>query len=175
MGSGRVGKSTTVVQYVQNIFVEKYDPTIEDTFVKVSKIKGINLTLQILDTAGTEKFTAMRDLCMKDGEGFLLVYSLAHKSTFTDLNDIRDQIVRVKDNEDFPLLLIGNKCDLERRDVTRKEGEELAKIWKCSFFETSAKVNINVREAFEDLVIQILKRRKQDSAPRKKKEKCFIF
>jgi small GTP-binding protein len=72
------------------------DPTIEDSYRKNIEVDGIQCLLEILDTAGTEQFTAMRDLYMKDGQGFVLVFSIVAKSTFTDLNDIRDQIVRVK-------------------------------------------------------------------------------
>lgn len=68
--------------------------------------------LEILDTAGTEQFTAMRDLYMKNGQGFVLVYSIIAQSTFNDLNDIREQILRVKDATTVPMVLAGNKCDL---------------------------------------------------------------
>lgn len=56
--------------------------------------------LEILDTAGTEQFTAMRDLYMKNGDGFILVYSIIAQSTFNDLPDLREQILRVKDTDD---------------------------------------------------------------------------
>ena len=56
--------------------------------------------LEILDTAGTEQFTAMRDLYMKNGQGFVLVYSITAQGTFGDLQELRDQILRVKDNDD---------------------------------------------------------------------------
>jgi GTPase SAR1 family protein len=65
--------------------------------------------LEILDTAGTEQFTAMRDLYMKNGQGFVLVYSITAQSTFNDLMDLRDQILRVKDSDDVRLLLFNLK------------------------------------------------------------------
>ena len=68
--------------------------------------------LEILDTAGTEQFTAMRDLYMKNGQGFVLVYSISSQATFNDLLELRDQILRVKDSHDVPMVLVGNKCDL---------------------------------------------------------------
>ncbi len=79
----------------------------------------------------------MRDLYMKDGQGFVLVYSIIAQSTFSDLQDIRDQIVRVKDKEDFPAVLVGNKCDLEdQRVITKQDGQNLAqKFNNCSYFE----------------------------------------
>merc|ERR1712116_118790 len=65
LGSGGVGKSALTVQFVQGIFVEKYDPTIEDSYRKQVEVDSQQCMLEILDTAGTEQFTAMRDLYMK--------------------------------------------------------------------------------------------------------------
>lgn len=64
------------------------------------EVDGQQCMLEILDTAGTEQFTAMRDLYMKNGQGFALVYSITAQSTFNDLLDLRDQILRVKDTDD---------------------------------------------------------------------------
>ncbi|XP_069760010.1 ras-related protein Rap-1b isoform X2 [Narcine bancroftii] len=101
LGSGGVGKSALTVQFVQGIFVEKYDPTIEDSYRKQVEVDGQQCMLEILDTAGTEQFTAMRDLYMKNGQGFALVYSITAQSTFNDLQDLREQILRVKDTDDL--------------------------------------------------------------------------
>lgn len=60
------------------------------------EVDGQQCMLEILDTAGTEQFTAMRDLYMKNGQGFVLVYSITAQSTFNDLTDLREQILRVK-------------------------------------------------------------------------------
>lgn len=68
LGSGGVGKSALTVQFVQGIFVEKYDPTIEDSYRKQVEVDNSQCMLEILDTAGTEQFTAMRDLYMKNGQ-----------------------------------------------------------------------------------------------------------
>uniref|UniRef100_A0A667XK90 Ras-related protein Rap-1b n=1 Tax=Myripristis murdjan TaxID=586833 RepID=A0A667XK90_9TELE len=148
LGSGGVGKSALTVQFVQGIFVEKYDPTIEDSYRKQVEVDGQQCMLEILDTAGTEQFTAMRDLYMKNGQGFALVYSITAQSTFNDLQDLREQILRVKDTEDVPMILVGNKCDLEAERVVAKEsGTGLARQWNsCAFLETSAKSKINVNE-----------------------------
>lgn len=160
LGSGGVGKSALTVQFVQNIFVEKYDPTIEDSYRKQVEVDGTQCMLEILDTAGTEQFTAMRDLYMKNGQGFALVYSITSQSTLQDLQEIREQILRVKDTDDVPLILVGNKCDLEgERAVSREQGAGLARSWgNTSFMETSAKSKINVNEMFCDLVRQINRR-----------------
>merc|ERR1712151_902547 len=120
LGSGGVGKSALTVQFVQGIFVEKYDPTIEDSYRKQVEVDNSQCMLEILDTAGTEQFTAMRDLYMKNGQGFVLVYSITAQSTFGDLEDLHEQIHRVKDADKVPIILVGNKCDLEEeREVGR--------------------------------------------------------
>jgi len=176
LGSGGVGKSALTVQFVQGIFVEKYDPTIEDSYRKQVEVDGAQSMLEILDTAGTEQFTAMRDLYMKNGQGFVLVYSITAQSTFNDLVDLRDQILRVKDTEDVPMVLVGNKCDLEdERVVGKDQGQNLAKQFaNCTFLETSAKQKINVNEIFHDLVRQI-NQRQPISDKKNKKKGCTIL
>ena len=176
LGSGGVGKSALTVQFVQGIFVEKYDPTIEDSYRKVVEVDGQQCMLEILDTAGTEQFTAMRDLYMKNGQGFLLVYSITAQSTFNDLQDLREQILRVKDTEDVPMILVGNKCDLEdERVVGKDQGQNLARQFNCAFLETSAKSKVNVNEIFYDLVRQINKKNPETRSKKKSKSKCCLF
>ena len=90
----------------------------------------------------------MRDLYMKNGQGFVLVYSITAQSTFNDLQDLREQILRVKDTDDVPMVLVGNKCDLEdERVVGKDQGLNLARQFNnCSFMETSAKAKIGVKD-----------------------------
>lgn len=178
LGSGGVGKSALTVQFVQGIFVEKYDPTIEDSYRKQVEVDGAQCMLEILDTAGTEQFTAMRDLYMKNGQGFILVYSITAQSTFNDLTDLREQILRVKDANEVPMVVVGNKCDLEdERVVGKDQGQNLATEWRIRFMETSAKKKIGVNEIFFDLVRQI--NRKQPELNKKGgssgKKKCTIL
>ncbi|PKU48558.1 hypothetical protein llap_1186 [Limosa lapponica baueri] len=170
LGSGGVGKSALTVQFVQGIFVEKYDPTIEDSYRKQVEVDAQQCMLEILDTAGTEQFTAMRDLYMKNGQGFALVYSITAQSTFNDLQDLREQILRVKDTDDVPMILVGNKCDLEdERVVGKEQGQNLARQWNnCAFLESSAKSKINVNEIFYDLVRQINRKTPVPGKARKK-------
>eukprot|EP01128_Nolandella_sp_AFSM9_P012233 TRINITY_DN9079_c0_g1_i1.p2 TRINITY_DN9079_c0_g1~~TRINITY_DN9079_c0_g1_i1.p2 ORF type:complete len:195 (-),score=61.11 TRINITY_DN9079_c0_g1_i1:62-646(-) len=156
LGSGGVGKSAITVQFVQGIFVEKYDPTIEDSYRKLVEVDNDQYMLEILDTAGTEQFTAMRDLYMKNGQGFVLAYSIIAQSTFNDLPDLREQILRVKDTDKVPMVLVGNKCDLaDQRVITTQQGEALASKFACKFLEASAKTKVNVEQIFYDLVRQI--------------------
>ena len=154
LGSGGVGKSALTVQFVSGSFMEKYDPTIEDFYRKEIEVDNAPCVLEILDTAGTEQFASMRDLYIKNGQGFVVVYSITSYQTFVDIRHMKDQIIRVKSGYDrVPILLVGNKVDLEhQREVSFGEGRELADAWGCPFVETSAKNRHNVNEVFAEVV-----------------------
>ncbi|KAJ1985135.1 RAS2 protein [Dimargaris verticillata] len=89
-------------------------------------------------------------------KGFLLVYSIAARSTFERVQRFRDQITRVKDTDNVPLILVGNKCDkMHEREVSREEGMAMAKQLSCEFVESSAKTCVNVEDAFYRVVRMI--------------------
>ena len=68
----------------------------------------------MLDTAGVEQFESMRDIYIRNGQGFILVFSITSKQTFIDIKTLRNQICRVKATEKVPIILVGNKSHLER-------------------------------------------------------------
>ena len=129
----------------------------------------------MLDTAGQEEYSAMREQYMRTGEGFLLVYSITSRQSFEEIMTFQQQILRVKDKDYFPIIVVGNKGDLDsERQVSRQgasmaprfivprwqtnvcaEGESLARSFGCKFIETSAKSRMNVDNAFYDLVREI--------------------
>jgi len=152
LGDGGVGKTALTIQLCLNHFVETYDPTIEDSYRKQVVIDEQPCILEILDTAGQEEYTALRDQWIRDGEGFLLVYSIIDRNTFERVEKFRNQILRVKEVDRVPMVLVGNKCDILKRDVTREEGYFLAKRLQCEFIETSAKNCTNVEKAFYTVV-----------------------
>lgn len=77
--------------------------------------------LDVLDTAGQEEYSAMREQYMRTGEGFLLVYSITSRQSFEEISTFQQQILRVKYKDYFPMVVVGNKCDLEgEREVTRQ-------------------------------------------------------
>ncbi|RMZ87590.1 hypothetical protein DV736_g5184, partial [Chaetothyriales sp. CBS 134916] len=156
VGGGGVGKSCLTIQLIQSHFVDEYDPTIEDSYRKQCLIDDEVALLDVLDTAGQEEYSAMREQYMRTGEGFLLVYSITSRQSFEEIQTFQQQILRVKDKDYFPIILVGNKCDLESdRVVSRDEGQALARQFNCKFIETSAKNRINVDNAFYDLVREI--------------------
>ncbi|KAL4829270.1 hypothetical protein H8958_000244 [Nasalis larvatus] len=108
---------------------------------------------EFLDTAGQEEFGAMREQYMRTGEGFLLVFSVTDRGSFEEIYKFQRQILRVKDRDEFPMILIGNKADLDhQRQVTQEEGQQLARQLKVTYMEASAKIRMNVDQAFHELV-----------------------
>ncbi|KAL0968399.1 hypothetical protein UPYG_G00266350 [Umbra pygmaea] len=132
VGAGGVGKSALTIQLIQNHFVDEYDPTIEDSYRKQVVIDGETCLLDILDTA-----------------------AINNTKSFEDIHQYREQIKRVKDSDDVPMVLVGNKCDLPARTVDTRQAQELARSYGIPYIETSAKTRQGVEDAFYTLVREI--------------------
>ncbi|KAK7494320.1 hypothetical protein BaRGS_00014423 [Batillaria attramentaria] len=181
VGGGGVGKSALTIQFIQSYFVTDYDPTIEDSYTKQCVIDDVVARLDILDTAGQEEFSAMREQYMRSGEGFLLVYSVTDRNSFEEIFKFHKQILRVKDRDEFPMLLVANKSDLEnQRVVAAMEGQELAKSLKIRYIEASAKTRTNVDAAFYELVRIVRKFQAEERPPmkpekKKRRQRCTVL
>jgi small GTP-binding protein len=118
-----------------------------------------SVTLEVLDTVGTEQFTAMRDLYMKHGAAFLVLYSVCSKLSFDRVSEILEKLYSVNDWEPMqlqfskPIIIVGNKVDLspKLREVSYQDGYDLAEKWHAGFVETSAKTKFNVEILFRTL------------------------
>jgi len=160
LGDGGVGKTSITIQLCSNHFVEMYDPTIEDSYRKQMVVDEQACMLEILDTAGQEELTALRDQWIRGAEGFIVVYSITSRSSFYQVTQFRHQILRVHDVEDMPMIIVGNKADLEElREVSANEGRELAKASQASFLEASAKTRMNIDEIFQAVVRLVRQKR----------------
>jgi GTPase KRas protein len=176
-------KSALTIQFIQSQFVDEYDPTIEDSYRKQCVIDNQSALLDVLDTAGQEEYSAMREQYMRSGEGFILVYAINSRPSFEEIFSFYQQILRVKDCDYIPMTLVGNKCDLENeREVSVNEGKDMAKKMNAKFVETSARYRINVDEAYYSVVRSIRddnsKRRSQIGTPKAKKQKkvkCLVM
>lgn len=154
VGDGGVGKSAITIQFFQKLFVTDYDPTIEDSYIQHTEVDGEWCILDVLDTAGQEEFSAMREQYMRKGDGFLLVYSVTDKQSYENIVNFHTQILRVKDRDAYPMLLVANKVDLVHlRKVSEEMGKALADQLGIPYIETSAKdPPHNVDKAFQEVV-----------------------
>jgi GTPase KRas protein len=183
------------LQLCLNHFVETYDPTIEDSYRKQVIIDNQACMLEVLDTAGQEEYTALRDQWIRDGEGFILVYSITSRNSFTRIQKFHAQVQRVKESGHpnsptgasylpaqmggstqptytgpVPIMLVGNKSDKHHeREVSAQEGQALARELGCEFVEASAKNCINVERAFFDVVRQLRRQRHPPVKPNDQK------
>lgn len=159
LGSGAVGKSAITVQMVSGHFLSSYDPTIEDSYRTTINVNNQDIILNILDTAGQEEFYALRDQYMRSGDGYIIVFSITSITSFLEVNAIKEQLNIVLDTDDntlIPIILVGNKCDLEEyRQVQSSDAQRLAEEWRVKYFETSAKNKTNINRIFEELVYLI--------------------
>ncbi|XP_065518616.1 GTP-binding protein Rit2 [Lathamus discolor] len=167
LGAGGVGKSAMTMQFISHRFPDYHDPTIEDAYKTQVRIDDEPAYLDILDTAGQAEFTAMRDQYMRGGEGFIICYSITDRQSFQEAAEFKELIYRVRHTYDIPLVLVGNKIDLEEfRQVSTEEGMSLAREYSCSFFETSAALRFYIDDVFHGLVREI--RRKECSLVEKR-------
>lgn len=172
VGSAGVGKTALTLMFMYGDFVEEYDPTSADSYRKKVMASGEEVLLDILDTAGQEEYATMRDNYYRNGEGFLCVYSITSMESFKHVESFRSQIIRVQEREEgatFPFLLVGNKADMnDKREVSKEDGEKLAKDLGCHFMEASAKTKTNVEEAFMDVLKQVIDTKNQMSGGKKR-------
>ncbi len=156
--------------------MDEYNPTIEDSYKKYIAVDNENCLLDILDTAGQEDYVAMRDQYLRSGQGFLFAFSVTSRPSFDELTPLYNQLLFVKDVEKVPMAIVGNKCDLSyQRQVQIQEGQALATKMNCRYLETSAKLRLNVEEAFFEIVREIRKNSKSNPSKKKTKKSCIIL
>jgi len=166
VGSGGVGKSALTLQFMYDEFVEDYEPTKADSYRKNMVYGGEECQIDILDTAGQEDYAAIRDNYFRTGQGFICVFSICDRETFANVQEFRDQVLRVKnsDGSNLPFILVGNKSDLYNRKVTMNEAKILAEAWGVEYIETSAKTRDNVDRIYFTVLGQIKKNNQMNNS-----------
>merc|ERR1711966_480034 len=119
VGAGAVGKSAITLRLCSGKFPKKYDPTIEDSYRKKLEVDEKVCTLDILDTAGQDEYSTLREEYMVEGRGFVLVYSITDAESFAKMDEFKNQIDKACSKTGFkvPIILVGNKCDMEEARV----------------------------------------------------------
>ncbi|ORZ38384.1 small GTPase superfamily, partial [Catenaria anguillulae PL171] len=159
VGSGGVGKSCLSIRFLKDDFTSDYDPTVEENYRKSVVVDSLPCQLSIIDTAGQHEYEALRDQHLASGNGFILVFALNSADSLEEIKQLRERIVMARNKKRLPMVAVGNKCDLpeNEREVNADSAQAYFSQFKIPYFETSAKVNINVTEAFQELVRQCRK------------------
>ena len=159
LGNSSVGKTSLIQRYVDEIFKDTLATIGFNTKFKTKILSnGEKLKVYFYDTSGQEKYNSLSFNYIKNCHGILLMYDISKKESFLKIKDWLNNIFEHKD-KDFPILLLGNKCDLEeKREVTKEEGDQLAKELKLNFYETSNKDNINIEKAITELIEMVYKK-----------------
>jgi small GTP-binding protein len=165
LGDSGVGKTSIMKRYVHNIFQGDCISTVGVgfSFKEATVEDGTKIKLKLIDTAGQEKYKAIAKSYYRNAEGVLFVFAYDNQESFDHieewLNFFKDNRKNSgdKDNDqDIPIVLIGNKYDVENRVINDDNINDLKKRIKIvDFANTSAKVNIGIEEAFENLSQEI--------------------
>ena len=163
LGNLAVGKTNFILKYTENKFQETHISTVGLDFkMKKMEINKKNYQIVLFDTAGQERYKSIALNVLKETHGILLMYDITNKTTFESITDWINNIKDLK-GDDFPLILVGNKIDLEEeRKVNKEEGQKLADENKILFFETSNKTGINIQEAGLALIKKIIDKREKE-------------
>eukprot|EP01130_Rhizamoeba_saxonica_P004278 TRINITY_DN174_c0_g2_i1.p1 TRINITY_DN174_c0_g2~~TRINITY_DN174_c0_g2_i1.p1 ORF type:complete len:217 (+),score=50.48 TRINITY_DN174_c0_g2_i1:34-651(+) len=157
LGDSGVGKTSLMNQYVNNRFSTAYKATIgADFLTKEVMVDDRLITMQIWDTAGQERFQSLGVAFYRGADCCVLVFDVNVAKTFEHLDSWKEEFLTQampNDPNNFPFVLIGNKIDLEhQRVISRKRAEAwCAANGNIPYFETSAKEQIRVDQAFQNV------------------------
>uniref|UniRef100_A0A1B6EJU7 GTP-binding protein Rheb n=1 Tax=Cuerna arida TaxID=1464854 RepID=A0A1B6EJU7_9HEMI len=166
MGYRSVGKSSLSIQFVDGQFVDSYDPTIENTFIKTTRVRSQEYDLKLVDTAGQDEYSIFPAQYSMDIHGYVLVYSITSSKSFEVVQIIYEKLLDMTGKIHVPIVLVGNKTDLHmERMISSDEGRKLAESWKAAFIEASAKQNevcspfrsSSVADIFHTMLLEIEK------------------
>ena len=158
LGNSHVGKTSFINRYVENTFSIHISSTIGiDNKDKIEIIdNNEKVKVIIFDTNGQERFKSISFNMLKNANGVLLFFDVTSRDSFDSIKEWMNNIYNFKD-EKFPIVLIGNKIDINNveRQVLKEEGESEAEKYKIKYFETSCKMNINIKETILYLLSKI--------------------
>ena len=171
LGNYEVGKTTLRNAFLNNDYSENTLSTvgINKVDTKFNLDNGKEIKLIIWDTAGQERFHSIAISSVKNSQGIILVFDITNRKSFEDLNMWIDDINNATDK--VSIILFGNKCDLQNRKISKEEAEKFAKKHNIPYIETSAKLKLNINEAFSIVVNDAYKKYGLVNGLRLKKKK----
>ncbi|XP_055371742.1 ras-related protein rab7 [Condylostylus longicornis] len=156
LGDSSVGKTSLMNQYVSKRFTNSYKATIGADFcTKEVVVDDRVVTMQIWDTAGQERFQSLGVAFYRGADCCVLVYDVTAPNSFKNLDSWREEFLiqaGPKDADHFPFAVLGNKVDLENRQVSTRRAQQWCQSKNdIPYFETSAKDGLNVELAFQTI------------------------
>ncbi|XP_030274449.1 ras-related protein rab7 [Sparus aurata] len=152
IGNSGVGKSSFMNRYVNHRFTNMYRSTVGTDFLsKTVSIDGDTVTLQMWDTAGTERFQSLGTPLYRGANCCILVFDVTSRASFSALEGWRKEFLIQAEPEDpagFPFIVLGNKTDLSDREVSGRQARQWCEEIGAEYFEGSAKDDHNVEEPF---------------------------
>ncbi|XP_056263037.1 GTP-binding protein Rhes-like [Pseudoliparis swirei] len=154
LGAAGVGKTALIQRFLNDTFDPKHRRTVEELHRKEYEVAGVKVAINIMDTSGSYSFPAMRKLSIQSSDAFALVYAVDDPQSLDAVKRLRDEILEIKEDKFTPIVVIGNKSDCRKeRQVSSEDVLSTVELdWNHSFLESSAKDNINVLEAFRELL-----------------------
>ena len=164
LGDSNVGKSNILSKYLHNEFNQDSKSTVGVEFG--SKTFEINekttIKAQIWDTAGQERYRSITNSYYKGAKGAFIVYDITKKSSFDNVDSWLNDL-KLNNDENINIILIGNKTDLEeKREISIENGEKKAINNKIGFIETSAKNGNNIEKVFDVMIKNIYEKNKEE-------------
>ena len=161
IGTSGVGKTNILSRYLHNEFRENTKSTVGVEFgSKRMMIENILIKLQIWDTAGEERYRSITSHYYRGAKGCFIVYDITNQQSFDDVIKWYEDI-KLSGDKDISIVLIGNKCDLEKnRKINTEMGKSKAKELNCAFYETSALNNTGIDEVFNSICEDIYNKMK---------------
>ena len=162
LGNSHVGKTSYILRFTDDKYNEVNLPTTGiDLKTKRIKYNNKEYTIEFYDTAGQERYRAISLNSIKSADGIILMFDLTDQKSYDEISNWVENIKQIQE-EDYPMILVGNKCDLEKeRIISNEEGIELSKKFNLQFFEVSNKTNKNIEESGNAIIKLIIERKQQ--------------
>ena len=172
LGESEVGKTSMVQVRTGTPFNEDQLATVGvENFIDTAIFEGKEYKFKIFDTAGQERYNSVATSVYKAVDGYLLVFAVDKKKTLEKISNWINSLEENVNLKEKVLILVGNKCDKEKREVSKEDGIEYAKSFNIKYFETSAKTRDGIDEVFHQIYQDLYELNEEKGLVDKKKSK----